>query len=114
MEKNCRFSYNELDDSLIISCKEENENVKESFMFDNFIFTLTGRSKVVGLQIRNISKVLIENNVSPEILNEMKGVTLITKQRENCLLIGLSIISQHAKVNVPIRVFMQESKAILN
>ena len=36
-EKECRFSYSDLDDSLIVSCKEENENVKERFNFGNFI-----------------------------------------------------------------------------
>ena len=49
MEKECKLSYNEIDDSLIVSCREENENVRENFMFDNFIFSLTGKEKIAYL-----------------------------------------------------------------
>lgn len=108
MEKNCRFSYSEIDDSLIISCREENEKVRENFMFDNFIFSLTGKGKIVGLQIRNVSKVLIENNINPYILNEISSINLGTAVRQNCLFIGLSIISKEKVVNIPLRVFMPE------
>lgn len=108
MEKNCRFSYNEIDDSLIISCKEENEKVANSFMFDEFIFNLTRKGKIVGIQIRNASKILAENNISSNLLNEIKSASLIIARRENCLFISLSIASNNIKVNVPLRVFIPE------
>ena len=55
--KACKFSYSDLDDNLIISCREENENVRERFTLGNFIFNLTGRGKIVGIQILNASEV---------------------------------------------------------
>lgn len=108
MEKNCKFSYSEIDDSLIISYKEENEKVKESFIFDNFIFILTGKGKIVGLQIRNISKVLDENKIDLSILNEIKSINFITSIKENCLFIGISIISEEKVANIPLRVFVPQ------
>ena len=108
MEKNCRFSYNEIDDSLIISCKEENEKVKESFMFDNFIFSLTGKGKVVALQIRNVSTVLEENKIDPEIIPQIKSINLITAFKENSLFIGISLIAEEKTANIPLRVFVPQ------
>lgn len=111
MEKTCRFSYSEMDDSLIVSCKEENENVKDNFMFDNFIFSLTGKGKIVALRVLNASKVLTENNISPGLLKELKSISLVTIQKQNCLFIALSITSQNAKASIPLRVFIPEISA---
>ena len=41
MNNKWKFSYNELDDSLIISCNAQNETSKEKFMFDDIIFHIT-------------------------------------------------------------------------
>ncbi len=111
MEKSCRFSYNDLDDSLIVSCKDENENVRENFMFDNFIFNLTGKGKIVGLQIKDASKVFLENNISKDILKTIEKISIITVQKENCLLIALNISSAQNKVSLPLRVFMPQITA---
>ena len=105
-EKKCRFSYNDLDDSLIISCREENENVKSNFLIDNFIFNLTGRGKIVGMQVKNVSRVLQENNADSSILKGISAVNLIVARKENCLFIGLVIINGSKKANIPLRVFM--------
>ncbi len=95
MEKKCRFSYNEIDDSLLLSCREENENVKENFMFDDIIFSLTGKGKIVGLQIRNMSNILSDSGISPEILNNLKEADLKIIQKENSIFIGIKFVSKN-------------------
>jgi hypothetical protein len=106
-EKACRFSYSDLDDNLIISCKEENENVKERFGLGNFIFNLTGRGKIVGVQILNVSEVLPEYNINPSLLNELKSVNLIVAKKNYCL--GVALIfafkSQEGKISIPLMNF---------
>lgn len=95
MEKKCRFSYNEIDDSLILSCREENENVKENFMFDDIIFSLTRKGKIVGLQIKNMSNILSESSINPEILDNLKEADLKIIQKENSLFIGIKLVSKN-------------------
>ncbi|MBU4070304.1 MAG: hypothetical protein KJ646_04945 [Nanoarchaeota archaeon] len=102
--KECRFSYGDLDDSLIISCKEENENVKERFALGNFIFSLTGRGKIVGIQILNSSEVLSDYNLNPNLLSEIKNVGLIVAKKDGCL--GIALIfnfqNQQGRISIPL------------
>lgn len=102
--KECKFSYSNLDDSLIVSCKEDNENVKERFSLGNFIFNLTGRGKIVGIQVLNASEVLPEYNINPNILEELKNINLITAQKNGCLYIALILMfkNQEAKISIPL------------
>ena len=102
--KDCRFSYGDFDDSLIVSCKDENENVKERFNFGNFIFNLTGRGKIVGVQILNASEVLPDYNINPNVLSNLKSINLITAQKENCLFVALVLMfrNQEAKISIPL------------
>ncbi|MEK6935741.1 MAG: hypothetical protein AABW67_03060 [Nanoarchaeota archaeon] len=113
MEKKCKFSYNEIDDSLIISCKEEDENIKENFMLDDIIFYLTGRGKIAGLQIKNASSLFSEYGYDKRILDNLKEISLIVTPRENSLFIGLNLISTIEEVKLALgRVFMPQLKAI--
>ena len=102
--KDCRFSYSDFDDSLIVSCKDENENVKERFNFGNFIFNLTGGGKIVGVQILNASEVLPDYNINPNVLSNLKSINLITAQKENCLFVALVLMfrNQEAKISIPL------------
>lgn len=104
IDKECRFSYSDLDDSLIISCKEENENVKERFKLGNFIFNLTRRGKIVGVQILNASEVLPEYNINPEVLNELRKINLLLAQKDGCLIMALVLIfrNNQAKISMPL------------
>jgi len=111
MEKKCKFSYNEIDDTLAVSCREENENIRETFMFDNFIFSLTGKGKIVGIQIKDSSKVFEESNVNPSILGDLKSINMIVAKKDNCLFVGLAIASNTQTANIPIRVLMPNSLA---
>lgn len=113
MEKKCRFSYNEIDDSLIVSCREENENVKENFMFDDIIFHLTGKGKIIGLQIRNVSSIFSESGLDPNILNDLREVNLIIIPREYSLFIGLKLVSITKEAKLALgRVFIPQIKSI--
>lgn len=104
VEKKCKFSYNELDDSLIISCKEENENVKERYSLGDFIFSLTGRGKIVGIQILNTSKVFSDYNIAPEFINNLEEIKMNVFTKDNCLCIELliSVKGKEAKIPVPL------------
>lgn len=113
MEKKCKFSYNEIDDSLIISCREEDENIRENFMLDDIIFYLTGRGKIVGLQIKNVSSLISEYGYDEKILDNLKEINLIIIPKENSLFIGLKLISTIEEVKLALgRVFMPQLKAI--
>ena len=103
-DRECRFSYNELDDSLIVSHKEQNENVKERFTMGNFIFNLTGRGKIVGIQILNASNVLKDYNLDPNILDELKGVQLIIAKKDGLLGVALILTfqNQQGKISIPL------------
>lgn len=113
MEKKCRFSYNDIDDSIILSCREENELVKENFMFDDLIFSLTGRGKIVGIQIRNFSKMLSESGINKEIADNIKEASLIIIPKQNNLFIGMIFITNKSeKVNLSLgRIFMPQITA---
>lgn len=102
--KECRFSYNDLDDSLIVSCKEENENVKERFNFGNFIFSLTGRGKIVGVQILNASEVFSDYNIDSNLLTELININLIIAQKNGYLSMALILMfkNQEAKIPIPL------------
>lgn len=109
MEKKCRFSYNEIDDNFLLSCREDNEVVKESYMIDDIIFSLTGKGKIVGLQIRNFSKLLQESGIKDIILNDLKEAFLIVVPRENSLFIGIRLISNLNEFKFPLgRIFMPQ------
>ncbi|PIN95165.1 hypothetical protein COU53_00635 [Candidatus Pacearchaeota archaeon CG10_big_fil_rev_8_21_14_0_10_30_48] len=102
--ESCKFSYNEIDDSLIVSCKKDDENVKERFNLGNFIFNLTGRGKIVGIQILNASEVLTDYNLNSNILSELKNVNLNITKKEGLLGVALILTfqNQQGKISIPL------------
>lgn len=93
MENKCKFSYNEIDDSLIISCNVLNEEAKENFIFDDIIFHLTEKGKFIGLQIRNASSFLEESGLSDDILNNLKDIYLDIIPKKVSLFVKINLIS---------------------
>ncbi len=88
-------------DDLLISNKEENEKVKNNFLFDDFIISVTAAGKIVGLEIRNISKFLLECGISPEILKNLKEVELGITPKKTFISIVVSFnISENNKIIV--------------
>ena len=75
MEKK-KFHYDEYGDSLIISNRQENEKVRENFEVGDIIFSLTGKGKIVSIEIRAVSSFLESCNINPNILKNIKKVSL--------------------------------------
>ena len=102
--KECRFSYSNLDDSLIVSWIEENENVRERFNLGNFIFGLTRAGKIVGIQVLNVSEVLTDYNILKSSLEDLKKINIIIDKKEGCLNIALKLFfkNQEAKIPIPL------------
>ena len=112
MGKKCRFSYSDTDDSLIISCREPNENIKQNFLLDGIIYSLTGKGKIVGLQIRNVSNLFLETNINPDILDDLKEIEMIAIPKENGLFVGLKIITNKSELKLPLgRVYLPQITA---
>lgn len=100
MEKeklNARFHYDEIGDSLMISNKEENEIVKHNFMFDDFVISMTGKGKIVGLEIKSASNFLSELGYDPEVLNSIKDTNLVITPKRDTVFIGFTLESSHPK-----------------
>ncbi len=83
-----RFSFDKLDDSLIISNKEDKERVKNNFMIDNFVISLTGSGKIVGLEIREVSSFLKEIGMDISLLENIDRVSLIVTPKRDSIFIG--------------------------
>ncbi len=109
MKNECKISYNELDDSMILSCRADNENIRKNFIVDNFIFYLTGKGKIVGIQIRDFSEVLKENDIDNFLVSNITKAYLSTIFKQNTLVIGISFIMDNKKVNIPLRVLMNST-----
>ncbi len=107
MENKCEFSYNRIDDSLIISCNHQSEQAKESFMFDDIIFHLNENGKIIGLQIRNASSILEESGLSDELLDNLKETYLNIIPKQNSLLIKINLITDDKEEKLSLgRIFM--------
>jgi len=76
MKNKKNFSYNEYSDSLIVSNRQENKKVRENFEVGYIIFSLTGKGKIVSIEIRGASSFLESRNINPNILKNIKKVSL--------------------------------------
>jgi hypothetical protein len=66
---NKRFSYDDISDSLIVSNKQENEVVRNNFEAGDIIFSLTGKGKIVCIEIRGFSSFLENCNINLNVEN---------------------------------------------
>ena len=90
MEKK-NFSYSEIDDSMIVSNKQENEIVKNNFEVGDIIFSLTGRGKIVSIEIREFSSFLESCNIDPKIIKMMNQAELKVIPKKDALFLILKI-----------------------
>ncbi len=103
MEIECRFSYSDLDDSLMVSWREENENIRENFQVGEIIFSLTGRGKIVGMQIRELTNLLLERGIDEKIISKLDKINAVIIKKDNALYLGLALFGKEMeKVMVPI------------
>jgi uncharacterized protein YuzE len=85
-----RYHYDEEVDDLIISNRMVEEKVDKNYMFDDFVISVTNKGKILGLEIRNISRLLKEYGINPEILERFKGVELIVTPKKDFIAITIS------------------------
>lgn len=97
MEKK-NFSYSEYDDSLIVSNKQENEAVRENFEIGDIIFSLTGKGKIVAIEIREFSSFLESCDFNPEIAKSLTNVQLNILPKKGMLFMALRIEFLEQKV----------------
>jgi len=104
MTKN--FSYDEYSDNLIVSNKQENEIVKDNFEVGDIIFSLTGKGKIVGIEIREFSSFLENCNIDLNILKNINDIQLIIIPKRETIFLILKIESLENKVilsrNIPL------------
>jgi hypothetical protein len=85
------FSYDDYSDSLIVSKKQENEIVKNNFEVGNLIFSLTGKGKIVSIEIREFSSFLESCNIDPNIANIINNIEFIVNPKKDTIFIILKI-----------------------
>jgi len=87
------FDYDEISDSLIISNKTEFDVVKDNFMFDDIVLSLTSDGKICSVEILSASNYLKEIGLSPEILQDIKDVELKVISKRDSVVIMFNINS---------------------
>jgi uncharacterized protein YuzE len=87
------FSYDEYSDSLIVSNRQENEKVRENFEVGDIIFSLTGKGKIVAIEIREASSFLESCNINPNILKNLKEISLAIMPKKDTIFLVLKIKS---------------------
>jgi uncharacterized protein YuzE len=91
------YSYDEHSDSLIVSCRQENEIVKRNFEVGDIIFSLTGKGKIVGIEIRGASSFLESCNLDPEILINIESVELRVEAKRGTIFILMRILAKEGE-----------------
>ncbi|MBU4086011.1 MAG: hypothetical protein KKB21_00375 [Nanoarchaeota archaeon] len=101
-----KFHYDDFSDSMIISGKQENEIVKSNFEIGDIIFSLTGKGKIVSIEIREFSSFIEACNVSSEILSNLKNIQFSVVPKNKSLFLLLKIESQKGQTlllnNIPL------------
>jgi len=104
MPKN--FSYDGYSDSLIVSNKQENEVIKDNFEVGDIIFSLTGKGKIVGIEIREFSSFLETCNIDLNILRNIENIQLTIIPKRDTIFLILKIESLENEVilskNIPL------------
>ena len=66
-------------------------------MFDDFVISMTGKGKIVGLEIRSVSNFLEEAGYNPEILNSIKDTNLVVIPKRDTVFIGFTLEASNPK-----------------
>lgn len=85
------FHYDEYSDSLIVSNREEKEIVKRNFEVGDIIFSLTGKGKIVSIEIRGVSSFLESCNINSAILKNAKNIELQILPKRGAIFLLLKI-----------------------
>lgn len=85
------FSYDSYSDSLIVSNRQENEVAKNNFEVGDIIFSLTGKGKIVAIEIREFSSFLESCNINPNIAKSINDVELKILPKKDTIFLVLKI-----------------------
>jgi hypothetical protein len=85
------YSYDDYGDSLIVSNRQENEIVKNNFEVGNIIFSLTGKGKIVSVEIREFSSFLEFCNLNSNIANSISNIEFIVTPKKDTIFLILKI-----------------------
>ena len=100
------FSYDNCSDSLIVSNRQENEIIKNNFEVGDIIFSLTGKGKIVAIEIREFSSFLESCNIEASIIENMNSVELKILPKRDTLFLVLKISFSEGQVtlskNIPL------------
>lgn len=97
-----RIHYDEEYDNLIISRKKKNEKVRENYLFDDFVISITGNGKIVGIEIKNAKGYLEEMGVNPEILDNVEKANLIVNIKRDFIYIGFVLSNKEISQKIPL------------
>jgi uncharacterized protein YuzE len=105
MEKS-RFSYDDYSDSIIISNKQDNEVVRNNFEVGDMIFSLTGKGKIVSIEIKEFSSFLESCGFNPSLVKDIDGIELkvIVKKETIFLLLKINFTKNECTFteNIPL------------
>ncbi|MBU0906636.1 MAG: hypothetical protein KKD18_02890 [Nanoarchaeota archaeon] len=90
-----KFYYDADADDMIISNKLNDERVKKNYLFDDFVISVTGSGKIVGLEIRNVSNFLKDSGLDADTLKSIKEVELTIVPRRDFIAIYVSLSVLH-------------------
>lgn len=97
-----RVAYDDVGDSLIISRKLPNEKVKQNFMFDDLVFSLTNSGRIVGLEVNRATNFLKESGINPSILGNINGASLNIVEKREMVLVNFVLNSKDVEQVVPV------------
>lgn len=104
--------YDGFSDRLMISCRREEEIIAGSAKFMNLTLDFTTENRVVGVEVRGISKMLESLEINPEILENLTGAELVFRQVRGGYLIYFLLKAGKEIVRVPYNLPVE--KPILN
>jgi len=100
--KSKNFDYDEISDSIIISRKQEGEQVQGSAEIGNLILDFAHDGKILNIEFQGISKFLEMMNMNSSILGELIGADLIVQKQKGAVMIFAVLQTPKLKQPVPL------------
>jgi uncharacterized protein YuzE len=85
------FSYDYDYDNLIVSMRQENEKVRENFEMGDIVFSLTGKGKIVSIDIRSASHFLDACGITSDMLKDATNIEFIVVPKLGAIYLFLKI-----------------------
>ena len=110
------FSYDYDYDNLIVSRRQENEKVKENFEMGDIVFSLTGKGKIVSIDIRSASNFLQICGITAEMLRDATNIefTVIPKLGAIYLILKIESVNEEYKISKTVPLILPLSDPLVN